>query len=59
VALRDGVVMAEGTPTEVVTAQNVRDVFGLDNTVITDPVSGTPLVVPIGRTHAPAPQEDA
>ncbi len=59
VAMRDGVVLAEGTPAEVVTSQTVREVFGLDNTVITDPVSGTPLVVPIGRTHAPDPQEDA
>ncbi|VXB98322.1 ABC transporter ATP-binding protein [Nocardioides sp. AX2bis] len=59
VAMRDGVVLAEGTPAEVVTSATVREVFGLDNTVITDPVSGTPLVVPIGRTHAPVPQEDA
>ena len=27
----------------------VRDVFDLDATVITDPVSGTPLVLPRGR----------
>ena len=32
----------------------VRDVFGLDSQVIADPVSGTPLVVPIGRHHTPA-----
>jgi iron complex transport system ATP-binding protein len=49
VALRDGTVVAEGTPREVVTEDVVRTVFGLDNRVIDDPVSHTPLVVPVSR----------
>lgn len=49
VALRDGKVVAEGTPREVVTEEIVRTVFGLDNRVINDPVSHTPLVVPVSR----------
>ncbi len=49
VAMKDGRIVAEGTPGEVVTEATVREVFGLDNQVITDPVSGTPLVVPVGR----------
>ena len=49
VALRDGKVVAEGTPREVVTEEIVRTVFGLDNRVIDDPVSHTPLVVPVSR----------
>ncbi len=53
VALHTGRVVAEGTPREVVTEDVVRTVFGLDNRVIDDPVSHTPLVVPIGR-HVPA-----
>ena len=52
VAMRDGVVVAAGPPAEVITAENVRDVFGLDCVVIDDPVSHTPLVVPIGSRHA-------
>lgn len=51
VALHGGRVVAEGTPAEVVTERNVRDVFGLHSRVVTDPVSHTPLVVPIGRHH--------
>jgi iron complex transport system ATP-binding protein len=51
VALRDGRVVAAGTPSEVVTPQLVQDVFGLRAQVITDPVSSTPLVVPVGRHH--------
>ena len=51
VAMADGVVVAEGVPAEVVTEDIVRGVFGLDCRVITDPVSRTPLVVPVGRHH--------
>ena len=54
VALHTGRVVAEGTPRQVVTEDVVRTVFGLDNRVIDDPVSHTPLVVPVGR-HRPAP----
>ena len=52
VALHAGEVAAEGTPREVVTEEVVRTVFGLDNRVVEDPVSHTPLVVPVGR-HRP------
>ncbi|GAA1437059.1 ABC transporter ATP-binding protein [Mycobacterium cookii] len=54
VALLHGRIVAEGTPREVVTEEVVRTVFGLDNRVIVDPVSHTPLVVPVGR-HTPVP----
>ncbi len=49
VAMRDGRLVAEGPPAAVVTESLVRDVFGLDCRVLDDPVSGTPMVVPIGR----------
>ncbi|HYJ28536.1 MAG TPA: ABC transporter ATP-binding protein [Nocardioides sp.] len=49
VALHTGRIVAEGTPREVVTEDVVRTVFGLDNRVIDDPVSHTPLVIPVGR----------
>lgn len=52
IAVREGRVHAAGDPADVVTPDLVRDVFGLDSTVITDPVSGTPMVLPIGRHHA-------
>jgi iron complex transport system ATP-binding protein len=51
VAMADGSVVAEGPPAEVVTEDVVRGVFDLDCRVITDPVSRTPLVVPVGRHH--------
>ncbi|XIE79631.1 ABC transporter ATP-binding protein [Streptomyces sp. SBR177] len=46
VAMKSGRVVAEGAPSEVVTADLVHDVFGLDAVVVPDPVTGSPLVVP-------------
>lgn len=47
-AMRDGRIMASGAPNEVITAEQVHEVFGLDCVVIDDPIAGTPLVVPKG-----------
>ncbi|UKJ63078.1 ABC transporter ATP-binding protein [Cellulosimicrobium cellulans] len=49
IAMKDGAVVAEGAPADVVTAALVEDVFGLPCRIIPDPVTGTPLVVPEGR----------
>jgi iron complex transport system ATP-binding protein len=54
VAMRDGRVVASGTPADVVTPELVREVFGLDAQVVVDPVAATPMVVPIGRHHRAA-----
>ena len=52
VALREGRLVAQGAPADVVTPELVAEVFGMTAQVIDDPVSGTPLVVPVGRHHA-------
>ena len=49
VAMRDGAIVAEGRPADVVTAELVQHVFGLRCQVVPDPVSQTPMVIPIGR----------
>jgi iron complex transport system ATP-binding protein len=46
---RDGRIAAEGDPTAIVTRDLVQDVFGLRCRVISDPETGTPLVVPARR----------
>ncbi len=53
IAMADGRIAAEGSPHEVITESIVREVFGLEATIVSDPVSGTPLLIPIGRTHQP------
>lgn len=51
VAMRGGRIVSQGTPAEVLTEKMLLDVFGLDARVVEDPVSGTPLVVPVGSRH--------
>ncbi|MHA7286937.1 ABC transporter ATP-binding protein [Arthrobacter sp. MDT3-44] len=55
IAMRDGRIVAEGPPAAVVTQETVSGVFDLECRVVEDPVSGTPMVVPIGRYHGPSP----
>ena len=50
VALKEGRVVAQGDPGEIVTARLVEEVFGLPCVVVPDPETGTPLVVPRART---------
>ncbi|MCC9176635.1 ABC transporter ATP-binding protein [Arthrobacter sp. zg-Y750] len=58
VAMKDGRIAAEGAPADVVTEDLVSTVFGLSSRVIPDPVSGTPMVVPLGRHHSAAPEPE-
>ncbi|MEU1622834.1 ABC transporter ATP-binding protein [Streptomyces sp. NPDC005722] len=55
IAMKSGRIAAEGPPAEVITAETVQDVFDLRCQVTTDPVSGTPLVIPMGRHHEAVP----
>ncbi len=61
VAMKSGRIVAEGTPSEVITAEVVENVFGLRCVVGEDPVSRTPMVIPMGRHHegeAPEPETE-
>ncbi|MFD3906076.1 ABC transporter ATP-binding protein [Streptomyces californicus] len=54
VAMKEGRIVAEGRPGDIVTAELVREVFGLEAVIVPDPVTGSPLVVP-GAPWSPAP----
>jgi iron complex transport system ATP-binding protein len=54
VAMRNGVIMAQGTPQTVMTPALIKEVFQLNCQIVADPISGTPLCVPIGRKHQAA-----
>jgi iron complex transport system ATP-binding protein len=49
IAMRDGAIVAEGAPGDIVDAALVQRVFGLPCRVIADPETGTPLVIPAAR----------
>jgi iron complex transport system ATP-binding protein len=56
IAMREGRIVAEGAPGEIVDAGLVERVFGLSCRVIPDPETGTPLVVPAARqAKVPSP----
>ena len=58
IAMKDGALVASGTPHEVLTEELLRDVFDLEARVVEDPVSGTPLVLPLGRARPPDAMAD-
>jgi iron complex transport system ATP-binding protein len=47
IVMKDGDIVAAGPPTEAITTELVEEVFGLRSLVIPDPVTATPLVVPL------------
>ncbi len=57
-AMKAGSIVAEGAPADVVTPSWVEDVFDVRCQVTTDPVSGTPLVIPTGRHHSATEREN-
>ncbi|MEZ5123670.1 MAG: ABC transporter ATP-binding protein [Solirubrobacterales bacterium] len=60
IAMKDGAVIAEGTPGAIVDAELVEQVFGLRCRVVEDPETGTPLIVPAARGRRQrAPAETA
>lgn len=55
VAVHQRGVFAQGTPQAILTETLIKTVFALDSRIITDPVFGTPLCIPLGR-YAPKQQ---
>ncbi len=53
-AMKDGRLKAEGTPKEIITPKLIKDIYGLDCDVMSDPVSNSPMILPKGRYHTSA-----
>ncbi|GAA5091941.1 ABC transporter ATP-binding protein [Nocardia iowensis] len=51
IVMRDGRIVAQGRPADIIDVALLREVFDLDASVLPDPVSGRPMVVPIGTRH--------
>ncbi|MFJ6725121.1 MULTISPECIES: ABC transporter ATP-binding protein [unclassified Streptomyces] len=58
VAMRDGRIVRQGTPHEVLTERTVAEVFGLDCLVVPHPRSDRPQIFPLGRRHLDTTQEN-
>ena len=50
IAMRDGRIIAQAEPREVVTEELVHEVFDIRCRILTDPDTGTPVVLPRGLT---------
>jgi iron complex transport system ATP-binding protein len=51
VVMSAGAIVAEGPPAEVISVDTVVAAFGLEAVIIDDPISHSPMVVPMGRFH--------
>ncbi|WP_088889168.1 ABC transporter ATP-binding protein [Leptolyngbya ohadii] len=49
VAMHQGAIYAQGSPIEVMTEEMVREVFRLESRIMADPVTGTPMCIPISQ----------
>ncbi|HVU14128.1 MAG TPA: ABC transporter ATP-binding protein [Phototrophicaceae bacterium] len=58
IAVKAGQIAAQGKPEAVIDAALVRDVFGVECHVMPDPITGTPLIIPIGRVHKRAAEPE-
>ena len=54
IAMRDGRIVTQGPPSQIVTADLVHEVFGLSCRIIIDPEVGTPLIVPTAAQSRPS-----
>lgn len=46
IVMKEGEIVTTGSTGDVVSSELIEEVFGLPNAIITDPLSGSPLVVP-------------
>ena len=49
--INKGCVHAEGTPAEVITDRNIKEVYGAENCVYTHPINGLPTVLLSARQN--------
>lgn len=55
VALKAGAIVAQGRPAQVMIEEMVQTVFQLTSRIISDPITGTPLCIPIRKYEASPP----
>ncbi len=53
IVLKDGQVVADGSPTDVLTINLIADVFQVQANIVTDPSSGSPVCLPYQTIHPP------
>ncbi|MGY3200039.1 ABC transporter ATP-binding protein [Streptomyces sp. TE5632] len=54
IALKDGAVVAQGAPSAIISPDLVRELYGVESAILTDPVHGTPVICPL---HIATPRQ--
>ncbi|HEY9661351.1 MAG TPA: ABC transporter ATP-binding protein [Allocoleopsis sp.] len=49
VAMKGGAIFAQGVPSDIMTEAMVQEVFGLESRIVPDPLTGTPMCIPVSR----------
>jgi iron complex transport system ATP-binding protein len=52
VAMRDGKIWGQGAPASIMSEHMVAEVFRLNAQIVADPITGSPMCIPIGRPKA-------
>ena len=52
IAMRDGTIIDQGKPEEILTKALLKEVFDLDALILKDPNNGRPLIVPTDRRNS-------
>lgn len=50
-AMKNGKLVAQGPPEEIITKEIVKEVYGLDCVIRCDPITNAPMIVPCGKYH--------
>ena len=53
VLLKAGVIAAQGTPNDVMSAELIEHVFGVAAAIMPDPLTGTPMCIPLPKRRPP------
>ncbi len=46
-AMKDGLLIKEGVPKEIITPEIIHEIYGINSLVIKDPISNSPMMIPI------------
>ncbi|MGL4944773.1 MAG: ABC transporter ATP-binding protein, partial [Fusobacteriaceae bacterium] len=45
IALKDGKIVAEGSPSQIFTSENIENIFGIKSHIIKHPIKNTPFII--------------
>ncbi len=46
-AMKNGNLINQGTPTEMITVENIREIYGIESVICPDPATGIPFMIPV------------